>query len=193
MTHLFERSEVSEDDQATPPTRSRSQSIDFSSPDSPSQLTRSRSGSIQSDISLAESDTESVDSTEDLRIDWSAAEPLDVLSLLPVTPHQEESFSHSSEGSEDNYMTVKEAPIGLSGLFVEDHVLEEQRTVKPKPHVLPHLNVPIVQDVFQAADIASEGMEDMAQVKSRNGSMVLIKRSQLAEWVDSLVAVSATC
>jgi hypothetical protein len=141
---------------------------------------RSRSSSIQSDDSLAESDNESVDSAESIRVDWSSAQPLQ---LDGLTESAVTSPTQSSEESaaDDTYMTVKEPPASLANIFIQADT-PEQATVKSVSRASGKaLKLPVARDVFQAAEIASEGMEDMAHLTSRNGSMVLVKKSQLAE------------
>ena len=163
MTHLFENADGVV-------------SIREASETSTASETRSRSTSNASESSVAsegDSGTESevsYDGEVTRAIKWSAIQPLPL-----YTP------GATRLAIEDPDKTVGSAQVDDVAEDVDISLL----TIKSasRPATISKATQPNLADIFTCAEVAADGFEETAKIKSRNGSMVLVKASQLAECV----------
>lgn len=153
----------------------------------PASIPRSphfRHSSDQSDSSC-ESGSESQDDSPitPYITDWKSVEPLDLstydqhelestLSSTPTThklaPLDTLSISTDEEATYDTSTIVPGLQISLAGTTSDHGTLTKHKDKERNT----------LMNVFDCAEMASEGM---ASVQSRNGSMIMVKKSQLAE------------
>lgn len=157
------------------------------SENSANRSARSRQASAESSTE-PDSDTESISSEADISIDWSSVQPLAKETASPKKIQSEHGsstssdFGHSTDDTSiTNYPTIQiKPPASLNRLFSDDS--EDAGTLKSPPMSLgKNAKANTLADIFACADKASEGLEEMTKIKSQNGSMVVVKKSQLQE------------
>lgn len=182
ISSLFERP-AADDTRQKAHSRTSSLTDLFANPPSPHSRSNSNE---QSDGN--ESEAESTVSDTQYANDWKASSPLDVshvfesssLSTPELSPSSQQTDSPSLispfTDNEAAYDTTTIVP-GLQISLTEPEVSSAFSTMTKRDK---ELKIPHAQDVFACAEKASEGM---TSITSRNGSMIMVKKSQLAEYL----------
>ena len=172
ISSLFERP-AADDCRQKSHSRSTSLSDIFADP-------HSRSNSQQTDGD--ESEAESTISYTQYANDWKSSSPLDVSHVFEgstpeLSPSSQQSHSPTLISPTEQGLSYDTSTIG-PGLQISLAEADPSSAFSTMTKRENDLKLPAAQDIFTCAEKASEGM---TSVTSRNGSMIMVKKSQLAE------------